>query len=335
MHARRFFKELQDSGRIARRPNLETAAVGPALPIEGRDPSVALVLLKGFSTGTMPRTRKGETMIGAATAELGTRAGWHLAEVRARGAAGLAKASNPAPQRNQLLAALPPDVQARLYPHQSRVSLRPGEILYACGAVQRHVYFPVDAVVALRCLNEDGSSAEVSVVGNEGLVGVPSFMGGHNSPWEVVVQCAGDAYRLPGDTLLAEVARNGEVLSLLLRYTQALIVQISQTAVCNRHHTIDQQLCWSLLRCLDRLPTAEIAMTQEVMASMLGVRREGVSVAAGKLRKLGLIRYSRGRIAVRNRRALEDLSCECYATVKAESDRLLPSPSAPPRHLVA
>jgi CRP-like cAMP-binding protein len=273
-------------------------------------------------------------MIGVDTAESGTRAGWRETRTRVGSAYPAARAV-PSPFANHLLAALPEDVQGRLFPYLVPVSLPLGEILYDCGAIQRHVYFPIDSIVALLHLNEDGSSAEVSVVGNEGLVGLSSFMGGQSSPWGIVVQCAGLAYKLPGEKLRAEFARNSEVLSLMLRYTQSLMAQISQTAVCNRHHSIDQQLCRCLLRFLDRLPTQEIAMTQELMASMLGVRREGVAVAAGKLKKLGLIQYSRGRIAVPDRRALEDLSCECYATVKAESDRLLPCLSAPPRHLVA
>ncbi len=275
-------------------------------------------------------------MIGVDTGQFGTGTGWRSETgARARSTVRLATAASTSPQRNHLLAALPAEVQARLFPHLVAVSLPMGSVLYECGAVQRDVYFPIDSLVAMLYLDEDGGSAEVSLVGNEGLVGLPAFMGGHSSPWVVVVQGAGLAYRLPGEALKAEIARHSDVLSLMLRYTQALMAQICQTAVCNRHHSIDQQLCRWLLRCLDRLPTAEIAMSQEVMASMLGVRREGVTIAAGKLKKLGLIRYRRGRIAVPNRRALEDLTCECYATVKAETDRLLPCLSVPSRHLVA
>ncbi len=275
-------------------------------------------------------------MIGVDTGQFGARAGWSSETgARARSTVGLATAANTSPQRNQLLAALPAEVQARLFPRLEAVSLPMGGVLYEFGAVQRDVYFPIDSLVAMLYLNEDGASGEVSLVGNEGLVGLPSFMGGHSSPWGVVVQGAGLAYRLPGGTLKAEIARHSEVLFLMLRYTQALMAQICQTAVCNRRHSIDQQLCRWLLRCLDRLPTTEIAMTQELIASMLGVRREGVAVAAGKLKKLGLIRYHRGRIAVPNRQALEELTCECYASVKAESDRLIPSLSIPPRPLVA
>lgn len=272
-------------------------------------------------------------MIGVDTAQFGTRSGW--TDTRMRTTIGRGAAANTAPQRNHLLAALPAEVQGRLFPHLVPVSWALGEVVYECGAAQRDVYFPVDSLVALLYFDEDGGSAEVSLLGNEGLVGLPSFLGGHSSPWRVVVQGAGLAYRLPGERLQAEIARHSEVLALMLRYTQLLLTQISQNAVCNRHHSIDQQLCRWLLRCLDRLPTAEITMTHELMASMLGVRREGVAVAAGKLKKLGLIRYRRGRIAVPDRQALEELTCECYATVKAESDRLLPCLSIPPRHLVA
>ncbi|WP_134597143.1 Crp/Fnr family transcriptional regulator, partial [Pseudomonas aeruginosa] len=188
----------------------------------------------------------------------------------------------------------------------------------------RHVYFPTDAIVSLLYVMEDGASAEISVVGNEGLIGVAVFMGGESTPSRAIVQSAGHAYRLPGQKLKDEFNRHGEMLQLMLRYTQALITQMAQTAVCNRHHSIDQQLCRWLLLSLDRLPSNQLSMTQELIANMLGVRREGVTEAAGKLQKLGVIKYSRGHITVLDRPQLEALCCECYAVVKRETDRLLP-----------
>ena len=230
----------------------------------------------------------------------------------------------PTPQQNHLLAALPDEVQSRLLPHLELVPLSLGKVLYESGDTLRHVYFPTDSIVSMLYVMENGASAEISVVGNEGLIGVALFMGGETTPSRAVVQSAGHAYQLLGQRLKDEFNRHGEMLLLMLRYTQALITQMSQTAVCNRHHSIDQQLCRWLLLSLDRLPDNHLTMTQELIANMLGVRREGVTDAAGKLQKLGVIEYSRGKITVINRPKLEKLSCECYAVVKQETDRLLP-----------
>jgi len=231
--------------------------------------------------------------------------------------------------QNHLLAALPPPERARLFPHMELVPMRLGKVLYEPGDLLRHVYFPVDSIISLLYVMEDGASAEISVVGNEGLIGVALFMGGETTPSRAIVQSAGHAYRLIGQRLKDEFHRNGELQQLLLRYTQALLTQMAQTAVCNRHHSVDQQLCRWLLLSLDRLPTNQLTMTQELIANMLGVRREGVTEAAGKLQKLGAIRYARGSITVLDRPQLERLCCECYAVVKKETDRLLPSPPRP------
>jgi len=206
-----------------------------------------------------------------------------------------------------------------------------GKVLYESGDVLRYVYFPTNCIVSLLYVLASGASAEISVVGNEGLIGIALFMGGETTPSRAIVQSAGFAYRLAGQLLKDEFHRNGELQLLLLRYTQALITQMAQTAVCNRHHTVDQQLCRWLLLSLDRLASNQLVMTQELIANMLGVRREGVTEAAGKLDKLGVIRYARGRITVLDRPKLEQLCCECYAVVKKESDRLLPraTPSGP------
>ncbi|WP_353115386.1 Crp/Fnr family transcriptional regulator [Nitratidesulfovibrio sp.] len=230
----------------------------------------------------------------------------------------------PSPRQNHLLAALPRDVQERLFTHLELVPMPLGKVLYESGDAMRHVYFPTDAIVSLLYVMESGASAEISVVGNEGLIGVAVFMGGESTPSRAIVQSAGHAYQLPGQRLKDEFNRHGEMLQLMLRYTQSLITQMAQTAVCNRHHSIDQQLCRWLLLSLDRLPSNQLTMTQELIANMLGVRREGVTEAAGKLQKLGVIEYSRGRITVLDRDKLEQLSCECYAVVKKETDRLLP-----------
>lgn len=235
----------------------------------------------------------------------------------------------PTPQLNHLLAALPTDVQARLFPYLELVPLPLGKVLYESGDALRHVYFPTDAIVSLLYVMENGASAEISVVGNEGLIGVALFMGGESTPSRAIVQSAGSAYRMLGQRLKDEFNRHGELLLLMLRYTQSLITQMAQTAVCNRHHSIDQQLCRWLLLSLDRLPSNHLVMTQELIANMLGVRREGVTDAAGKLQRLGVIEYSRGQIKVLDRPKLEALSCECYAVVKKETDRLLPY--LPPR----
>jgi CRP-like cAMP-binding protein len=230
-----------------------------------------------------------------------------------------------APSHNHLLAALPPLERERIYPHLELIPMPLGRVLYESGDVLRHVYFPTDAIISLLYVMADGASAEISVVGNEGLIGVALFMGGETTPSRAVVQSAGFAYRLIGQRLKDEFHRNGEMQILLLRYTQALLTQMAQTAVCNRHHSVDQQLCRWLLLSLDRLHTNQLIMTQELIANMLGVRREGVTEAAGKLQKLGIIRYSRGRITVLDRSRLERTCCECYAVVKRETDRLLPN----------
>jgi CRP-like cAMP-binding protein len=226
---------------------------------------------------------------------------------------------------NNLLAALPPEEYARLHPHLDTVELTLGQVIYESGGELQQVFLPTTAIVSLLYLMENGASAEIAVVGNDGMVGVALFMGGESMPNRAVVQSAGHAYALRGDVLKAEFRRGGALQRLLLRYTQALLTQMAQTAVCNRHHTVDQQLCRWLLLSLDRLPSNALAMTQELIANMLGVRREGVTEAAGKLQKAGLIRYSRGHIEVLDRPGLEQQACECYQVVKAETDRLLPS----------
>jgi len=228
------------------------------------------------------------------------------------------------PQQNHLLAALPAEVQIRLFPHLELVELPFGKVLYESGDILRYVYFPIDSIVSLLYRMENGASAEVSVVGNEGFIGIALLMGGESTPSQAVVQSAGHAYRLLGQQFKDEFHRHGEMQILLLRYTQALITQMTQTAVCNRHHSIDQQLCRWLLLCLDRLPSNRLTMTQELMANMLGVRREGITEAAGKLQKQGAIEYGRGQIIVLDRPTLEKLCCECYAVVRKETDRLMP-----------
>jgi CRP-like cAMP-binding protein len=231
------------------------------------------------------------------------------------------------PQQNHLLAALAPAERERIFPHLQLVEMPLGKVLYESGDVLRHVYFPTDSIVSLLYVLADGASAEISVVGNEGLIGIALFMGGETTPSRAIVQSAGYAYRLVGQLLKDEFHRNGLLQLLLLRYTQALITQMAQTAVCNRHHSVDQQLCRWLLLSLDRLPSNQLVMTQELIANMLGVRREGVTEAAGKLDKLGAIRYARGHITVLDRPRLEQLCCECYAVVRKETDRLLPYPA--------
>ncbi|MDQ1309439.1 MAG: hypothetical protein QG601_708 [Pseudomonadota bacterium] len=226
------------------------------------------------------------------------------------------------PEQNLLLAAFSPEERERIYPHLQLVPLPLGKSLYESGKALRHVYFPADSIVSLLYVLESGASAEISVVGNEGVIGIALFMGGETTSSRAVVQSAGHAYRLVGQRLKDEFHRNGGVQMRLLRYTQALITQMAQTAVCNRHHSVDQQLCRWLLLSLDRLSSNKLVMTQELIANMLGVRREGVTEAAGKLQKLGAIEYSRGRITVLDRPMLEQLSCECYAAVKKESDRI-------------
>lgn len=231
----------------------------------------------------------------------------------------------PHTRQNNILSALPEEVRPRIFPYLEEVPLPLGKVLYEAGDKMRYVYFPIDSIVSLLYVMENGASAEISLVGNEGLVGISLFMGGESTSSRAVVQSGGTGYRMLGQHLIDEFNQHGQLMSLVLRYTQALITQMAQTAVCNRHHTIDQQLCRWLLLSLDRLPTTHLVMTQELIANMLGVRREGVTEAAGRLQKMGVISYRRGHIEVLDRCQLEKLSCECYAVVKRESDRLLKS----------
>src|SRR5216683_1388899 len=233
-------------------------------------------------------------------------------------------AASATPAQNHLLAALPAADYERLVPDLERVPLPLGMAVYESGAKLDYVYFPTDCIVSLLYVMKSGASAEIAVVGFEGLVGVALFMGGESTISRAVVQSAGNAYRLPSKILKREFEHSGPLQHLLLRYTQALITQMTQTAVCNRHHSVDQQLCRWLLLSLDRLPSNRLVMTQELIANMLGVRREGVTEAAGKLQADGLIEYSRGKITVVDRPRLEARVCECYAVVKREYDRLLP-----------
>src|ERR1700726_1561258 len=221
---------------------------------------------------------------------------------------------------------IPQPERERLFPHLKLVALPLGKVLYESGDTLRHIYLPTDVIISLLYVLKDGASAEIAVVGNDGAIGVALFMGGETTTNRAVVQSAGSAYQMAGARLKEEFVRHGEMLHILLRYTQALITQMAQTAVCNRHHSVDQQLCRWLLLSLDRLPSNELIMTQELIANMLGVRREGVTDGAGKLQKLGVIQYARGQITVLNRPQLEELSCECYAVVKRETDRLMPPP---------
>jgi CRP-like cAMP-binding protein len=230
-----------------------------------------------------------------------------------------------AARQNNLLEALPESDWRRLQPGFQLVRLALGQVIYESGAALDYVYFPTTAIVSLLYVLADGGSTEIAVVGNDGIVGVALFMGGNTTPSRAVVQSAGMAYRLRAVLLKDEFARGGEMQHVLLRYTQALITQMAQTAVCNRHHTIDQQLCRWLLLSLDRLASADLSMTQELIANMLGVRREGVTEAAGNLQRAGLIRYSRGHITALDRAGIELRCCECYAIVKRETDRLFPS----------
>jgi CRP-like cAMP-binding protein len=227
-----------------------------------------------------------------------------------------------------LLAALPAAELQRWLPQLEVVQMPLGQVLYESGHAQSHVYFPTTAIVSLLYVMENGASAEIAVVGNEGLIGISLFMGGESTPSRAVVQSAGGALRMRAPSIKDEFNHSSAVLHLLLRYTQALITQMAQTAVCNRHHTLDQQLCRWLLLSLDRLAGSELTMTQELIANMLGVRREGVTESALKLQKLGLIHYSRGHISVLDRSGLERRTCECYAVVKREYDRLLPDRTA-------
>ena len=237
--------------------------------------------------------------------------------------------SNPNnPKKNHLLAALAGLEWQRWQPLLEDVEMPLGRVLYEADKTLSHVYFPTTSIVSLLTVLENGSSAEIAVVGNDGLVGVSLFMGGGSTPSRAVVQSAGHGFRLKAEDMKREFDRGGPVLHLLLRYTQALITQMSQTAVCNRHHSLDQQLCRWLLLSLDRLEGSELVMTQELIANMLGVRREGVTDGATKLQNAGLISYSRGRIRVLDRPGLEQRTCECYRVVKKEYDRLLPDKRA-------
>ena len=237
---------------------------------------------------------------------------------------GAAIKRSDSPLQNQLLAALLEVEFQRWLPQLEPVELALGQVLYESGATMPYVYFPTDAIVSLLYVLEDGASAEIAVVGFEGLVGISIFMGGGSTPSRAVVQSAGSGYRMRADAMKLEFARSGPVMHLLLRYTQALITQMAQTAVCNRHHSLDQQLCRWLLLSLDRLQCNQLVMTQELIANMLGVRREGVTEAALKLQRAGLISYARGRINVLDRPGLEGRTCEYYEVVKKEYDRLLP-----------
>ena len=232
----------------------------------------------------------------------------------------------PDPRRNFLLAALPPAEWARWQSNLEAVELRSGQVLCESGTVPAYVYFPTTAIVSLLYMTREGASAEIAVVGKEGMVGVALVMGGNATPSQSVVHSAGQGYRLPAQAVKTEVERGGPVLHMLLRYTQSLIAQVAQTAACNRHHSIDQQFSRRLLLGLDRSPSDELVMTQELVASLLGVRREGVTAAALKLQQAGVIRYRRGHIAVLDRKRLEQHTCECYAVAKNEYERLLPMP---------
>ncbi len=231
--------------------------------------------------------------------------------------------NKPHPQQNHLLAALSPEVQTRLFPHLELVEMPLRALLYESRRPMRYVYFPADSIISLQYVMENGATTAILVVGNEGLLGITLFMGAESTPSRSLVQSAGHAYRIPTRRVREEFNRHGELLLLMLRYTQALISQISQTAVCNRHHSIDQQLCRWLLLSMDRLSHNHLTMTQEFIGNMLGVRREGVTKAAYKLQELGVISYKRGMITVINRPKLESLSCECYAAVKKEAEMLL------------
>jgi CRP-like cAMP-binding protein len=228
------------------------------------------------------------------------------------------------PRQNDLLASLSAVELKRLRPALEVFDMPLGQVVYESGRALEHVYFPTTCIVSLLYVLENGSSAEIAVVGHEGVVGVSIFMGGETTPSRAVVQSAGCAYRLPAAFIREEFRRGGTMQHLMLRYTQSLITQMAQTAVCNRHHSVDQQLCRWLLLSIDRLPRAEITMTQELIANMLGVRREGVTEAAGKLQKAGVISYQRGHIKVLDRPKLERMSCECYRVVQRETKRLLP-----------
>lgn len=230
------------------------------------------------------------------------------------------------PKYNNLINSLPPEEYERILPHLELIEMPLGSVLYESGEKLHYVYFPMDCIISLLYVTENGSSAEIAVVGFEGAIGIALFMGGQTMPNRAVVQSAGHSYRVKPNQFMQEFDRHGAMLHMMLKYTQALITQMAQTAVCNRHHSVDQQLCRWLLLSLDRLPSNELVMTQELIANMLGVRREGVTEAAGRLQQAGLIQYSRGHITVLDRKELEARVCECYQVVKREFDRLLPTP---------
>ncbi|QJR81682.1 Crp/Fnr family transcriptional regulator [Alteromonas pelagimontana] len=227
-------------------------------------------------------------------------------------------------QQNQMLAILPLDVQERLYPYMDLVNLPLGKVLYEPGDILRYAYFPSNCIVSLLHGTQSGACAEIAMIGSEGLVGIPLCMGGDSTISRALVQSSGHAYRIPGQRLKDEFNLHGILLNTVLRYTQTLITQMSQTAVCNSHHSIEQRFCRWLLMALDRLQGNELVITQETIANMLGVRREGVTEAAGRLQRMGAIKYHRGHIYVLNRSQLESLSCECYGVVRKEAQRLLP-----------
>ena len=292
-------------------PKKPRASAPPAARAAARKPTLAAVSLDTLK----PAPRAGGPNPGAAPRKRAPAAASHKH----------ALAINHQPTSNRLLAALPEAELQRWLPQLELVNLPLGYVLYESGRIEKHVYFPTTAIVSLLYVMENGDSAEIAVVGNEGIVGISLFMGGNSTPSRAVVQSAGKGYRLTARQMIAEFAKGGPVTHLLLRYTQALITQMAQTAVCNRHHTLDQQLCRWLLLSLDRLAGSELVMTQELIANMLGVRREGVTAGAVRLQKAGLIRYARGRITVLDRPGLEQRVCECYKVVKLEYDRLLPN----------
>ena len=265
--------------------------------------------------------------MGMAATTLGRSSG-KTSPLPVKGKMPLALPGRHTPHQNHLLHALPTSDYERLAPHLELIPMGLGDVLYEPGVRLRHVYFPTTSIVSLLYVMEDGASAEIAIVGNEGMLGISLFMGGDTTPSRAVVQSAGQGFRLRAQVIREEANRAGPVLHLLLRYTQALITQMAQTAVCNRHHSLDQQLCRWLLLSMDRLQGDELVMTQELIANMLGVRREGVTEAARSLQKAGLIRYARGRITVLDRPGLEQRTCECYAVVKKEYDRLLPDKPA-------
>lgn len=284
---------------------------------QGGDPGVVLVEMRGMTLYAAERTHRSPTNQRVKVAVL------RIAQPTWRRVSMPATSANP--RHNHLLGAMPETEWERFAPHLTPVTLHLGDVIYEAGTEQPHVYFPTDSIVSLLYVMEDGSSAEIAIVGNEGLVGISLFMGGGTTPSRAVVQSAGQAFRMRAQFIRDEFVLAGRVQRLFLRYTQALLTQMGQTAVCNRHHTVDQQLCRWLLMSLDRLSSNELTMTQELIANMLGVRREGVTEAASKLQRAGVIKYNRGRITVLDRPRLEGMACECYEVVRKEFARLLPA----------